>query len=47
MTPININKLSVSHLDTSACENVDVSSKRFVLNAKSQARGQLHGRANA
>ena len=45
--PISIDKLKASHLDTSACQNIDFSSKRFVLNSKTQAHGQLDGWMNA
>ena len=45
--PLSMNKLRVSRRDTSACQNIDFSSKRFVSNTKTQAHGQLDRRTNA
>ena len=45
--PISIDKLKASHLDTSACQNIDFSSKRFARNTKTQAHRQLDGWMNA
>ena len=47
-TIINVDKLRLSHLDTSTCQNIDFSSKWFVRNIKTQPQShrQLGRRMN-